>query len=86
MVFTRSVEIQQSTQLFTRKTERPGALDKIQAPQLARSIKEGGIQLDGVMPGFGDQLDDQQILASTAYFQSKWPEGIYQAWHNRHMQ
>ena len=27
-------------------------------PQLARSIKEGGLQLGGVMPGFGDRLDD----------------------------
>ncbi|HUV23304.1 MAG TPA: cytochrome c [Gammaproteobacteria bacterium] len=55
-------------------------------PQLARSIKEGGIELGGVMPGFGDQLDSQQILALIAYFQSKWPEDIYQTWHNRHMQ
>jgi mono/diheme cytochrome c family protein len=53
---------------------------------LVRSIKEGGIQLGGVMPGFGDQLDDQQILSLIAYFQSKWPDEIYQAWHNRHMQ
>ena len=55
-------------------------------PQLARSIKEGGIQLGGVMPGFGGQLDDQQILAVIAYFQSKWADEIYRAWHNRHMQ
>ena len=55
-------------------------------PQLARSIKEGGIQLGGVMPGFGGQLDDQQILALIAYFQSKWPDEIYRTWHNRHMQ
>ena len=55
-------------------------------PQLARSIKEGGIQLGGEMPGFGDQLDDQQILALIAYFQSKWPDEIYSTWHNRHMQ
>ena len=55
-------------------------------PQLVRSIKEGGIQLGGVMPGFGGQLDDQQILALIAYFQSKWPDEIYRTWHNRHMQ
>ena len=55
-------------------------------PQLARSIKEGGIQLGGVMPGFGGQLDDQQILVLIAYFQSKWPDEIYRTWHNRHMQ
>ena len=55
-------------------------------PQLVRSIKEGGIQLGGVMPGFGGQLDDQQFLALIAYFQSKWPDEIYRTWHNRHMQ
>jgi mono/diheme cytochrome c family protein len=55
-------------------------------PHLARSIKEGGSQLGGVMPGFGGQLDDQQILALIAYFQSKWPDETYRAWHNRHMQ
>jgi mono/diheme cytochrome c family protein len=55
-------------------------------PQLARSIKEDGIQLGGVMPSFDDQLDDQQILALSAYSQSKWPDEIYPTWHNRHMQ
>jgi mono/diheme cytochrome c family protein len=53
---------------------------------LARSIKEGGIQLGGVMPGFSGQLDNQQILALIAFFQSKWPDEIYRTWHNRHMQ
>jgi mono/diheme cytochrome c family protein len=55
-------------------------------PQLTRSIKQGGQQLGGVMPGFGDKLDDQQILALIAFFQSKWPTEIYDSWHNRHMQ
>ena len=55
-------------------------------PQLARSIKQGGQQLGGVMPGFADKLDDQQILALIAFFQSKWPTEIYDRWHNRHMQ
>ena len=54
--------------------------------QLARSIKLGGKQLGGVMPGFADQLDDPQILALIAYFQSKWPDEIYQRWHDHHMQ
>lgn len=55
-------------------------------PQLARSVKEGGIKLGGVMPPFGDQLSNPEILAVIAYFQSKWPEEIYQAWHQRFMQ
>ncbi len=54
--------------------------------QLSRSIKQGGIQLGGVMPGFADKLDDQQILALIAFFQSKWPDQIYQPWHDRYMQ
>lgn len=54
--------------------------------QLARSIKEGGIKLGGVMPPFGDQLSEQQVLAVIAYFQSKWPDELYQTWHQRFMQ
>ena len=54
--------------------------------QLARSIKQGGIKLGGVMPAFGDKLSDQDVLAVIAYFQSKWPEKVYQAWHDRFMQ
>jgi len=55
-------------------------------PQLARTIKEGGIKLGGVMPPFGDKLSDQDVLAVIAYFQSKWPDEIYTSWHNRNMQ
>ena len=55
-------------------------------PQLARSIKEGGIRLGGVMPPFGDQLSDEQVLALIAYFQSRWPDDIYRVWHERFMQ
>ncbi len=41
-------------------------------PSLARSIKQGGVSLGGVMPGFGNQLDDQQVLALIAWIQSNW--------------
>jgi mono/diheme cytochrome c family protein len=54
--------------------------------QLARSIKEGGIKLGGVMPPFGDKLSDQEVLAVIAYFQSKWPDEVYDPWHQRFMQ
>jgi len=54
--------------------------------QLARSIREGGIKLGGVMPPFGDRLSNPEILALIAYFQSKWPDETYQAWHQRFMQ
>ena len=55
-------------------------------PQLARSIKEGGIKLGGLMPPFGDQLSDQDVLALIAYFQSKWPDKVYQVWQGQHLQ
>ena len=55
-------------------------------PQLARSIKEGGVKLGGVMPAFGDKLSEQEILAVIAYFQSKWPDEVYKVWHDRNMQ
>ena len=55
-------------------------------PQLARSIKEGGIKLGGLMPPFADKLSDQDVLAVIAYFQSRWPDEIYASWHDRNMQ
>ena len=55
-------------------------------PQLARSIKRGGAEFGGVMPGFAGQLDDQEVLAVIAYFQSKWPDDLYRRWHDRFMQ
>ncbi|MBT8435362.1 MAG: cytochrome c [Gammaproteobacteria bacterium] len=54
--------------------------------QLARSIKEGGIKLGGVMPAFGDELSNQEVLALIAFFQSKWPDEVYNVWHEHHMQ
>ena len=55
-------------------------------PQLARSIKEGGVKLGGQMPAFADKLSDQDVLAVIAYFQSKWPDEVYDVWHQRFMQ
>ena len=55
-------------------------------PQLARSIKQGGVKLGGVMPPFGEKLSDRDVLAVIAYFQSKWPDKVYQVWHDKFMQ
>ena len=55
-------------------------------PQLARTIKQGGVALGGVMPPFAEKLTDQDVIAVIAYFQSKWPDEIYTRWHNRFMQ
>ena len=38
------------------------------------------------MPPFGEQLNNGEILALIAYFQSKWPDEIYQVWQQRFLQ
>ena len=48
--------------------------------QLQESIREGGKQLGGTMPPFKDKLTAQQIDQVIAYFQSKWPDELYQKW------
>lgn len=55
-------------------------------PQLAKYIKEGSLKIGGVMPAFGETLSDQDVLAVIAYFQSKWPDELYQRWHGHFMQ
>jgi len=47
---------------------------------LKRTIREGGIKLGGLMPGFADKLSDEEMDAVIAYFQSKWPDNVYQKW------
>ena len=47
---------------------------------LRKQIREGGQKLGGVMPAFGDTLTSEQIDMVIAYFQSKWPDELYQRW------
>jgi thiol:disulfide interchange protein DsbC len=47
---------------------------------LTRTILEGGAKLGGSMPAFAGKLSEQEIEAVIAYFQSKWPDPIYQKW------
>lgn len=47
---------------------------------LRRTIKNGGVPLGGTMPAFGEQLKEQEIDSIIAYFQSQWPDEIYQVW------
>lgn len=47
---------------------------------LSRTIKNGGIALGGVMPGFSNKLSTQEVSAVIAYFQSFWGDEIYNAW------
>ena len=47
---------------------------------LMQVINEGGIPLGGQMPGFAEQLDEQQKLAAIAFFQDLWSDEIYANW------
>lgn len=50
---------------------------------LRRTIREGGAKLGGQMPGFEGQLNEAQIDSIISFFQSKWPDDIYQRWAGR---
>ena len=50
---------------------------------LKKVIEEGGVPLGGIMPGFGDKLNDEEKLAVISYIQSFWPDEIYKAWISR---
>jgi mono/diheme cytochrome c family protein len=49
--------------------------------QLKSTINQG---TSGRMPAWKDQLDDQQVEAVIAWFQSLWPDQGYQIWQRRH--
>lgn len=40
-------------------------------------------RLTGKMPAWKDQLDDAEVVAVTAWFQSLWPDEVYAAWADR---
>ena len=50
---------------------------------LRRTVREGGAKLGGQMPAFEGVLDAAQIDSVIAFFQSKWPDEIYQRWSGR---
>lgn len=47
---------------------------------LEQVIKEGTIKIGGNMPPWKDKLSDEDIEAVIAWFQSLWPQEIYEAW------
>lgn len=47
---------------------------------LDNTIAKGGIAFGGVMPGFAAVLDEEKRLAVIAWFQSLWPDDIYERW------
>jgi mono/diheme cytochrome c family protein len=44
-------------------------------------IANGSPGGQGNMPAWGDQLSAEEIEAIIAWFQSKWPDQVYAAWH-----
>ncbi|MEN8171167.1 MAG: cytochrome c [Pseudomonadota bacterium] len=44
-------------------------------------IKNGSPGGQGKMPAWGDKLSDQQIEDTIAWFKSKWPQPVYEAWY-----
>lgn len=50
---------------------------------LRRTIREGGAKLGGQMPGFEGRLSAVEIDSIIAFFQSRWPDEIYQRWSGR---
>ncbi len=49
---------------------------------LDNTIANGGIAFGGVMPGFADALSSDGRMAVIAWFQSLWPDDIYERWHS----
>jgi mono/diheme cytochrome c family protein len=47
---------------------------------LVRTIKHGTITIGGNMPGWSGKLADDEIAAVITWFQSRWPDELYQAW------
>jgi len=50
---------------------------------LVRTIKFGTLAIGGGMPAWKDKLSDEDIGAIIQWFQSRWPEEIYQEWQTR---
>ena len=47
---------------------------------LRKTIENGTLQQGGGMPGWKQSLSNQDIEDVIAWFQSRWPDEIYQAW------
>lgn len=48
-------------------------------------VKNGSPGGQGNMPAWGEKLNDEEMIAAIAWFQSKWPEEIYAAWTQREL-
>jgi len=50
---------------------------------LRRTVREGGAKIGGQMPAFEGILGAEEIDSVIAFFQSKWPDDIFQRWAGR---
>jgi len=50
---------------------------------LRHTIRKGGAPVGGTMPPFENKLSATEIDSVIAWFQSKWSDDIYNAWHQR---
>lgn len=48
---------------------------------LTASIMEGSPKGKGKMPAWKGKLSEQEIEATIAWFQSQWPQPVYDAWY-----
>lgn len=48
-------------------------------------VKNGSPGGQGNMPAWREKLSDDEMVAAIAWFQSKWPDQIYDAWMQREM-
>jgi len=54
--------------------------------EIFNTILNGSLAEDSPMKGFGDKLDDQQILKIMSYIKSLWPEKIRRKYESTHIQ
>ncbi|MCZ6796781.1 MAG: thioredoxin fold domain-containing protein [Gammaproteobacteria bacterium] len=50
---------------------------------LKLTIRQGGVQIGGMMPAFEAKLNEGDMKAVIAHFQSKWPDQTYRLWAGR---
>ena len=50
---------------------------------LRRTVREGGAKLGGQMPAFEGVLSAEETDSAIAYFQSKWPDDLFERWAGR---
>ncbi|MFT6390134.1 MAG: mono/diheme cytochrome c family protein [Cellvibrionaceae bacterium] len=43
-------------------------------------VREGGSAYGGMMPAWKNTLNDNEMIAAIAFFQSYWPDEVYERW------